>query len=171
MLTIRPECPEDYSAIDEVNRAAFGQGDEARLVRQLRNVNGFSPELSLVAVRDDEVVGHILFSPIHIETPAGCVPAVALAPMSVLPAFQNQGIGSRLVRAGLEACRRLGHTIVVVVGHPAYYPRFGFTPAGERGLKAPFPIPDDAFMVLELNAGVLEGVTGMVRYPPLFDDV
>ena len=168
MFLVRPECAADYSAIDEVNRLAFGQEDEARLVRELRNVEGFTSELSLVAVKNNNVVGHLLFSPIRIESPDGSTPAIALAPMSVLPAFQRQGIGSKLVRAGLEACRRLGHKIVVVVGHPDYYPRFGFTPARAKGLKAPFPGPDEAFMALELSPGALEGVSGTVRYPPPF---
>ena len=169
-VTIRPERLEDYEAIDQVNRLAFGQDDEARLVRALREADGFDPTLSLVAVRDDRLVGHILFSPVTIATTGGSVSALALAPMAVHPEVQNQGIGSRLVRDGLEVCRRLDHLIVVVVGHPDYYPRFGFTPARARGLEAPFQVPDEAFRVLELIPGALDGVAGMVHYPPAFDD-
>lgn len=169
MITIRPETAEDYAAIHEVNALAFGQEIEPLLVENLRQLPDFIPALSLVAVEDGQVVGHILFSPFVIETKDGAVPALTLAPLAVRPEFQNQGIGSALVRRGLEECRRLGHRIVVVVGHPPYYPRFGFSPARAQGLEAPFPVPDEAFMVLELAPGALEGVAGMVRFPPPFD--
>ncbi len=170
-VTIRPERSEDYPSIDEVNRLAFGQENEARLVRALRDHEGFDPALSLVAVGDGDVVGHILFSPVTIATAEGPVSALALAPMAVRPEVQNQGIGSRLVREGLEVCRERGHAIVVVVGHPNYYPRFGFTPARARGLEAPFQVPDDAFLVLELIPGALDGVAGIIEYPPAFGEV
>ena len=168
---IRPEHPDDHASIEEVNRLAFGQDDEARLVAKLRLADGFDPALSLVAVRDGKVVGHILFSPIRIDTDRGDVPALALAPMAVLPDLQRRGIGSDLVRVGLEACRRAGHVIVVVLGHAEYYPRFGFTPASGFGIRPPFPVPDEAFMASALAPDGLEGVGGVVRYPPPFDDV
>ena len=171
MTTVRPECPQDYDAIAEVNRVAFGQDNEARLVARLRGIAGFDPGLSLVAVRDDAVVGHILFSPIVIASGANEVPALALAPMAVLLALQREGIGSQLVREGLAACRRAGHRIVIVVGHPEYYPRFGFTRAGPLGLRAPFPVPDEAFMALALIPGGLDGVRGTVRYSLPFEEV
>ena len=176
-IVIRSEQLADHAAIAEVNREAFGQEGEPRLVAALRDADGFDPQLSLVAVRDDGVVGHILFSPIHIERDSGDVPAeararaLALAPMAVRPAYQRQGIGSALVRAGLEACRRAGHRIVVVLGHAEYYPRFGFTLAGEHGLRAPFEVPDEAFMVLSLVDGGLDDVAGVVRYPAPFSDL
>jgi putative acetyltransferase len=168
MITIRPETAEDYAAIREVNLLAFGQEIEPRLVEALRESPDFIPGLSLVAVEGSQVVGHILFSPVVIETKDGSVPALTLAPLAVRPEFQNQGIGSQLVRRGIERCRTLGHRIVVVVGHPTYYPRFGFSPARARGLEAPFPVPDEAFMVLELAPGALDGVAGVVRYSPPF---
>jgi putative acetyltransferase len=170
MITIRPETAEDYAAIREVNALAFGREVEARLVEALRGLPDFIPELSLVAIEAGRVVGHILFSPMVIETKDGAVPALALATIAIRPEFQNQGIGSELVRDGLERCRNLGHRIVVVVGHPAYYPRFGFSPARERGLQAPFPVPDEAFLALELAPGALDGVVGMVSYPPAFGE-
>ncbi len=170
-VTIRSECPADYAAIDEVNRLAFGQEAEARLVRALRSTAGFEPRMSLVAHGRGRVVGHILFSPVTIVGAAGGVPAVALAPMAVHPDYQRQGIGSRLVQEGLHACRRFGHAIVVVVGHPDYYPRFGFRPARAMGLEAPFPVPDEAFSAMALAAGALDGVSGMVEYPPPFHQV
>ena len=168
MITIRPETAEDYAAIREVNVLAFGREIEAKLVEALRESPDFILELSLVAVEGGRVVGHILFSPLVIETKDGSVPALALGTLAVRPESQNQGIGSKLVREGLERCRSLGHRIGVVIGHPAYYPRFGFSPARARGLEAPFPVPDEAFMVLELVPGALDGVAGIVRYPSPF---
>ncbi len=170
-IVIRSEQSDDHAAIAEVNREAFGQENEARLVAALREAEGFDPQLSLVALRDDAVVGHILFSPIDIVRDSGDVPALALAPMAVRPEFQRQGIGSALVRAGLKACSRAGYRMVVVLGHSDYYPRFGFTPASERGVRAPFEVPDEAFMVLSLVDGGLDDVAGIVRYPAAFSDV
>jgi putative acetyltransferase len=169
MITIRPEGIQDYPAIQEVNLLAFGREVEARLVETLRQSANFIPELSLVAVKTGRVVGHILFSPIVIETHKGAVPALALATMAVRPELQNQGIGSQLVRQGLYECQRLGHKVVVVVGHPHYYPRFGFSSARAKGLEVPFDVSDEAFMVLELIPGILEGMSGMVKYPPAFE--
>src|SRR4030042_2066139 len=164
MTTIRPETAQDYAAIHEVNALAFGQEVEPRLVEALRPLPEFIPELSLVAVEAGRVVGHILFSPMFIETKDGAVPALALAVLAVRPELQNQGVGSQLVRDGLERCRSLGHRIVVVVGHPNYYPRFGFSPARARGLEAPFPVPDEAFLALGLGAGALNGIAGVVTF-------
>jgi len=112
---------------------------EAQLVDALRRDGDFIPELSLFAVDEGRIVGHILFPPVTISSSEENVAALALAPMAVLPEFQGCGIGSRLVREGLAACRRLGHRIVVVVGHPAYYPKFGFSPARAQGIDVPFP--------------------------------
>ena len=170
MITIRPEKKSDYAAISEVNRLAFESEEEARLVETLRQSTGFIPELSLVAVNDGQVVGHILFSPLTIETKNGEVPALTLASMAVRPGFQNQGIGSELAVQGLKECQRLDHKIVVVVGHPNYYPRFGFSSARPKGLEVPFQVPDEAFMALELIPGALDGISGVVRFPPAFDE-
>jgi putative acetyltransferase len=163
-VLVRKETPEDLEAIREVNRRAFGQEDEARLVDALRD--GGYVRLSLVAEEDGQVIGHILFSDLPIATQASTVHALALAPMAVLPARQRQGVGSRLVREGLRACAAAGHRAVVVLGHPDYYPRFGFSARLAERLKAPFSGP--AFMALELVPGALENVTGEVRYPPPF---
>ncbi len=170
-IVIRSEQLADHAAIGDVNREAFGQEGEPRLVAALRDAEGFDKQLSLVALRDDAVVGHILFSAIDIVRDGGDVPALALAPMAVRPAFQRQGIGSALVRAGLEACRRTGHRMVVVLGHADYYPRFGFTSAGKCGVRAPFEVPDEAFMVLSLVDGGLDDVAGVVRYSGPFSDL
>jgi putative acetyltransferase len=164
-MTVRPETSADHEAIRHVNRLAFGQDDEARLVDALRN--GGYVRLSLVAEQGGQVVGHILFSDLPIITEAGTVSALALAPMAVLPEFQNQGIGSAMVRIGLDECRRQGHQIVVVLGHPHFYPRFGFSPKLAEHLDSPFP-GGATFMALELVPGAMDGVIGKVQYPPPF---
>jgi putative acetyltransferase len=169
MIVIRPEGKEDFEAIHEVNRLAFGQEDEALLVRRIRDSSHFIPELSLVANRDGQIVGHILFSTIDIEGQHSNRPVLSLAPMAVHPDFQNQGIGTKLVREGLKKCRQLGYLVVIVIGHPDYYPRFGFAPARQQGLETPFPVPDEAFMVLELAPNALAGFKGTVKFPSEFD--
>jgi putative acetyltransferase len=163
-LIVRPETSADYEQIRHVNRLAFGQDEEARLVDALRE-GGFV-QLSLVAEEGGQVVGHILFSDLPIVTDAGPAPApaLALAPMAVLPQFQNKGIGSALVRQGLAACRDLKHRIVVVVGHPEFYPRFGFSAKLAANLECPFS-GKDSFMALELVTGALAGLKGRLQYP------
>ena len=142
---------------------------EARLVTALRNDGEYSPELSLVAVSGGRIIGHILFPRITIVSETAETAALALAPLAVHQDFQCRGIGTALIEEGLAQCRRLGHRIVVVVGHPAYYPRFGFTSARDTGIAAPFPCPDEALMVLPLAPGALDGIHGTIRYPPAFD--
>jgi putative acetyltransferase len=166
MVEIRPETPWDVDSIRRVNEMAFGKIEEAAIVDKLRQ--GGALTVSLVATRDNGVVGHIAFSPVTIESPGLSFEAIALGPMAVLPAYQRQGIGSALVRAGLEECRRLGQDIVVVLGHPDYYPRFGFVPARASGIDCEFEAPDDAWMVLELKEGGLVGRVGTVIYRPEF---
>jgi putative acetyltransferase len=168
MLIIRREAPEDINAIRHVNEQAFGRAVEADLVDQLRSRGVLT--ISLVAVQDGEIIGHIAFSPVAIESGPSSFEAITLAPIAVLPAYQRQGIGSRLVRAGLEECHRLGHKIVVVLGHPEYYPRFGFTPGKPRGIGCEFEAPDEAWMVLELREGALAGRDGIAKFQPEFRD-
>ena len=164
-IIIRPESTADEDAIRHVHRLAFGQDDEARLVDELRE-GGFV-RVSLVTERAGRVVGHILFSDLPIITGVETVAALALAPMAVVPELQNQGIGSALVRRGLEACRQEGHRVVVVLGHAHFYPRFGFSPLLAAHLESPFS-GKDSFMALELMPGSLDGVVGRVQYPPPF---
>jgi putative acetyltransferase len=116
---------------------------------------------------DDEVIGHILFTPVAIHPPAA-IKAAGLAPMSVRAASQRQGVGSSLMRAGFEACRRHHYSVVVVVGHPHYYPRFGFVPAHTKGLACEFQVAPEAFMVRELEPGALTGASGVIHYRPEF---
>ncbi len=170
---IRPEQAGDRAVVWEINRVAFGGETEPNLVDKIRESAGFIPQLSLVAARNGRVVGHILFSLIEIKVndqPDKSMSALALAPMAVHPDFQNQGIGSALVRLGLETSRELGHAVVVVIGHPGYYPRFGFTSARAKGLEVAFPVPDEAFLAIELMPGSLHGVKGTVVYPPAFEE-
>jgi putative acetyltransferase len=162
---IRPETTADHAAIREVNRTAFGGEAEARLVDALR-LGGYA-RVSLVAELDGRVVGHILFSAMTIATPRGNIEALALAPMAVVPSHQRRGIGSSLVGEGLRACREAGHRIVIVVGHPAFYPRFGFSAKLAEPLESPYSGP--AFMGVELVPHALQGIEGEVRFPPPFD--
>jgi putative acetyltransferase len=168
---IRPEIIEDYSSITEVNDLAFGQKNEGQLILRLRKTKKIIPELSLVAEIEGRIVGHILFCPIEIRSEGKVFPSLALAPMAVLPEFQKQGIGSQLVREGLKRARKLGFKSVIVLGHAAYYPRFGFEPAGKWGIRPPFKVPDDVFMALELVKDGLKGIQGTVEYPSEFNDV
>jgi putative acetyltransferase len=171
VITIRPESLADHEAVYTINREAFGAEGEARLVEALRRSPAFIPELSLVAFEGSKAVGHILFTPIVVRSAERSHDALALAPMAVLPAYQKQGIGSALVRRGLDDARALGHTVVIVVGHPEYYPRFGFVPARPLGINAPFEVASEAFMALELRPDALQSVHGDVEYPAPFSDV
>ena len=164
-LMIRHETAADLDAIRKVNRLAFGQDAEARLVDALRD--GGYVRVSIVADNDGQIVGHILFSDLPIITEDVTTSALALAPMAVLPDFQNQGIGSALVHRGLEVCKDQGPLIVIVLGHPHYYPRFGFSAKMAEHLDSPFS-GRESFMALELVAGTLDGVKGKVEYPPPF---
>jgi putative acetyltransferase len=168
-MEVRAEQSEDVAAIRIVNIAAFGRESEADLVDRLR---GSASTLSFVAVESAQIVGHIFFSQVTIpdsSANAGDLLILGLAPVAVLPEYQRQGIGSLLIGHGLAECSRLGCKAVVVLGAPAYYPRFGFIPAKEKGLSCDYPVPDEAFMVLELESGGLEGCVGMVKYRSEFD--
>lgn len=169
MILIRPEGPSDIAPIRDINEKAFGRPAEASLVDRLRDAGRLV--LSLVAHDDGEVVGHIAFSTVTIEGSPSASPVMGLAPMAVRPDRQRQGIGSRLVMKGVHAARESGTGAVVVLGHPDYYPKFGFQPASRFGLRCAFAgTPDNAFMALELSTNALPR-SGVVRFDPLFDDV
>lgn len=164
-MLIRDERPEDIAAVRRINLAAFGRPGEADLVDRLR-VEA-KPIVSLVADNQGQVVGHILFTPVSISE-APQVSAMGLAPMAVAPELQRGGIGTALVRAGVARCKELGAELVVVLGHPEFYPRFGFAPASRLGLKSEFPVPEHVFMALPLREdGELE-FDATVRYHAAF---
>ena len=162
---IRPETVGDIASVRRVNVEAFGRSDEAEIVDRLRAA--VRPVVSLVAEADDIITGHIFFSPVALANHED-VSMMGLAPMAVLPSRQRRGIGSALVRAGLEQCGRLGCAAVVVLGHRRFYPRFGFVPASRFGISCKWNVPDDAFMALEVSPGALRGRSGVVRYHEAF---
>jgi putative acetyltransferase len=169
MLIVRAEETEDRPAVRHVNELAFAGKGEADLVEALSE--NAPARVSLVAEEGGRVVGHILFSPVTVESGGGDWEAMGLGPMAVLPERQGRGVGSALVREGLQECLRLGRDVVFVLGHADYYPRFGFRPAGPLGIGCEFPAPEENFMVAELSPGALAGRTGLVRYRPEFRDV
>ena len=166
MISIRNETHQDIASIYNVNKEAFGQENEADLVDKLRERGVLT--VSLVAVQDDNVIGHIAFSPVDITPGNPGIKALTLAPLAVKPGYQNMGVGSQLVSAGLEQCRKKGWEIVVLAGHPNYYPRFGFVQARENGLECEVEVPDEAWMVAELKKDSLTKIKGKVFFQPEF---
>ena len=166
--TIRPERDRDHFSVRLLNQTAFETPAEANLVDSLRaRVDG---ALSLVAEVDGAVVGHIMFTPVDLDCGSQRL-VMGLGPMAVSPEQQRSGVGRALVEEGLAECRRLGAVGVVVLGHPSYYPRFGFQPASGFGLASQYAVPDEVFMALELEAPGFSSCQGIVRYHPLFDEV
>lgn len=163
-ITLRHELPADRQAIFDLNAQAFGGSDESHLIDQLRD-QGYGL-LSLVAVEGDIIVGHIFFSRLHIETHSGHRPGVSLAPMAVSPSAQRKGIGSQLVQAGLEELKQQGESIVIVLGHSEFYPRFGFS--CELAIPLLSQFSGEHWMAIELKPGALDNVQGCVRYAPPF---
>lgn len=162
VIGIRHELPEEIAATRDVNTRAFGRYHEARLVDTLRSNDAVW--LSLVATDGDRIVGHILYSPVEIDRLTGA----GLGPMAVLPEYQRCGIGTRLVEAGNRELRVAGCPFVAVVGHPAFYPRFGFRPARPLGITCEWDVPDDVFLIAPLDPAKMQGVTGLARYRPEF---
>ncbi len=171
MITIRTENSKDYEKVFEIHSRAFNRLKEAELVKRIRLSEGFLPELSLVALYNNELAGHILFSVILVENDKDKYEALALSALAVLPELQNRGIGSELIRQGLERCRQKGFLFVVVLGLPDFYPRFGFQTARFNGIHPPFPVPDEVFMVNPLKEGILDNISGVVRYSSAFSKV
>ncbi|PEM38758.1 GNAT family N-acetyltransferase [Bacillus toyonensis] len=172
MVTIRQEQKNDYRKTEEVVKEAFlneefSDKKEHELVKRIRECDAFVPELSIVAV-DEDIVGHIMLSKITIEQGGTSVESLALAPVSVARCHQKKGIGGKLITAALEKAKELGYGSVVVLGHPEYYPKFGFERASQWNIKAPFEVPDEVFMVMELRENTLQGVEGIVQYSSAF---
>jgi putative acetyltransferase len=166
--TIRAELKQDFNSIDEVILAASeGEREAVEIVHGLRRDGQVL--CALVAEIESRIVGHIMMSRMMVETPTTRIPAVALAPLMVEPAFQNRGIGSDLTLSALAHCRDAGERVVFVLGHPTYYSRFGFSAEMTRDFDIPFRLERPGpFMALELKAGALRGVRGKVRYPTAF---
>ncbi len=169
MVEIRLETPKDVNAIRGINLLSFGRTEEAALVDALREAGRLT--FSLVAELDDEIIGHIAFSPVRIEGRAGEIRALGLGPLAVTPAHQHTGIGTQLMQSGLLICRSQGYGLVFVLGHPDYYHLFGFGAASRAGLRWEHAAPDEAFMVKELVPGALAQVQGVVKYAPEFGAV
>jgi putative acetyltransferase len=164
-MLIRSEQEKDRTAVHAVNVSAFDTPLEANLVDALRA--RADPIVSLVAEDNGAILGHIMFSPVALsEHPA--LRIMGLAPMAVAPEHQRKGIGSALVYAGLDQCKQLGFGAVVVLGHPAYYPRFGFSRSTRFGIGCEYDVPEDVFMVVELHAGFLRGASGTIQYHAAF---
>ncbi|KYG90522.1 GCN5 family acetyltransferase [[Bacillus] sp. KCTC 13219] len=174
-FSIRQERPSDYEITEDVIRQAFLDEDmsnqkEHFLVQRIRQSSAFLPELSLVAVdSEDKIIGHILLSKITIEDGEKSIDSLALAPVSVLPACQNKGVGSQLIQEVLQKAADIGQQSVIVLGHAAYYPKFGFRQARGWNIFAPFEVPSEIFMALELVPDALQNVQGTVRYSEAFD--
>ena len=167
-VMIRPEQPGDRDAVRALNERAFGGREEADIVEALHRAQ--AAVVALVAERGGHVVGHILFSPVGVEG-ANATRLVGLAPMAVAPEHQRQGLGTQLAHQGLALCTSAGVGGVVVLGHAEYYPRFGFVPAAQFGLRCEYDVPADVFMALELSPGALRDVSGLVRYHQAFAKV
>lgn len=168
-IIIREECADDVEAIREVNEKAFGQSEESQIIETLRLNAGVL--LSLVATLKDKVIGHILYSPVSISTNGGEIIGAGLGPMAVLPEYQHQGIGSKLIENGNKILQESGFPFIVVLGHPEYYPRFGFKPASTYAIKCEWDVPDDVFMILVNDQSTLEGVSGLAKYRQEFSNV
>ena len=176
-ISIRQEGFEDYKLTEQVVKSAFANMEfsdqkEHELVSRIRKDDVFIPELSLVAISNDtkEIVGHILLSKIKIVNYNESVESLALAPVAVLPNYQNKGIGKMLILEALRRAKELGYQSIVVLGHVDYYPKFGFKKASLWGIKASFEVLDEAFMALELQENTLAHVSGVVEYSSAFSE-
>jgi putative acetyltransferase len=167
VIIVRPELAGDRDAIRRVNELAFEGPTEAEIVDALRDSDAWLPSLSLVAEDGTGIVGHALFSLVRLDSGPELL---SLGPMAVLPERQRGGVGTALVRRGVQRARGTEYPLVVVLGHPDYYPRFGFRPARRYGIETPYDAPDEAWMALRLPA-YDDRVRGTVLYPPAWDSV
>lgn len=172
-INIRKEQLKDREEIYNIIKESFksaehSDGSEQDLVNRLRNSDSYIQELSLVATCDKTIVGHIMFTKISIENKDLKTESLALAPLSVLPKYQRQGVGSKLISEGLSIAKNLGYKSVVVLGSEKYYPKFGFKEAKEFGINPPFDVPSKNFMVIDLEPASLKYVNGVVKYAKEF---
>ena len=170
MLTITKERVEDIEDIFMVNQEAFKQENEGKLINAIRKSDCFIPELSLVARDDKAIIGHLLLSKILVEKQGERIPILGLAPMCVLPSYQNKGIGSQLVKESLRRSRNLDWKLIAVLGHPDFYSKFGFVPSHTKNIKSPFNVDNKYFMVCELENGAADQMSGgKIVYPDAFN--
>jgi predicted N-acetyltransferase YhbS len=172
-IKIRQEAPIDYPAVFKIIEDAFktleiSNHQEQFFVERLRKSEAFVPELSLIAIIDDKIVGHIVLSKINIKNEEKEFQTLILAPVSVLPEFQNRGIGSQLINEAHKKAIELGFKSVILVGHEDYYPRFGYKKSVAFGIKQPFDVPEENNLVVELVENGLNDVSGTVEYPRYF---
>jgi len=168
-MNIREEQPSDIEKIWEVNSEAFETEAEANLINALRSSG--CTYISLVAETENNIVGHILFTPVELSGDDNKLKIMGLAPMAVFSQYQNKGIGSKLVETGLELCKSKGYDAVVVLGHPDYYPKFGFVPSVKYNIKSEYDVPDNVFMALELVPESLKTHAGVIKYHEAFNSV
>ena len=168
-MNIRKEQPEDIAVIRGLNIEAFGRPQEANLIEMLRTNGGIL--LSLVAANEDQIVGHILYSPVTAGSGEKKIAGAGLGPMAVLPEYQRRGIGAKLIEFGTTRLKQSGCPFIVVLGHAEYYPRFGFRPASEYGLKCEWNVPDSAFMAVVLDESKIRGLSGFTKYREEFSSV
>jgi len=168
-VIVRKEKPSDYKSIRKINDLAFGQAQEGRVIDKIREID--QSAISLVAEYNDEVVGHIFFSSAQIDGHPEITKGMGLAPMAVLPKFQRLGIGGKLINEGIHIIKNNSTPFIIVLGHPEYYPKFGFEPASKYGLTCQWnDISDDAFMVMILDQERMESVSGIARYLKEWDE-
>lgn len=170
-LILRPELVNDYGNITALNRIAFGQSKEGRLIIALRRNPHFTKGLSLVAVIDGKLIGHILYIPVLIKGEGKVFRSLALVSVSVMPDYQRKGIGTALVNLGIEEARADGFDSLLVPVYSDFFSRFGFKPAFRFGIRPSLDVPGEVLFALELHPGSLIGVSGMVEYPPEFAEV
>lgn len=169
-MIIRTETKSDYEKVYKLNFRAFGnREDESKLVEKIRKSEEFVPELSLVAEKEGEIVGHLLLSKAVVENQDDNHTIIVLAPIAVKPEYQKQGVGTRLIEEGKKRCKSLGYRLILLIGHPEYYPRLGFQPARKFGLELKqFEVPDEVFMVYEVEEEALQKINGELKYPRAF---
>lgn len=170
-VQVKREKRNDYEEVDLLIKVTFEQETVAPMIKELRKADCFIPELAQIARINDQIIGMIMFSHVQIIKGKKSVESILLSPMAVLPAYQNLGIGSTLIRNSFMKARELGYQSVVVMGYEGFYPRFGFKPAVEYGIASPSGVADENFMLLELTPGSLSGVNGKVKCDALFDDI
>lgn len=167
-LFVRGEKVTDHDTVYNINKLAFGSEIEPKLIAALRKSKSFVRGLSLVAVKEEKVLGHALLTRAFIVNRGRRFKCLVLGPMAVLPEYQKQGIGKKLMEEGFERAKELGFTAIAVLGHETYYPKFGFIPASQKNIKTSFKVPDENFMIVELVPNALKGISGMVEYPKEF---